>query len=93
MQASLTVDCTGISSEAEFWQRYLDIAQPDGASIFGRNLDAFWDAVEGGGPGHPGEVEVRFSNSAALSVLSNGRFLQGLRKIARDTSKPVIKLD
>eukprot|EP01035_Chromulina_nebulosa_P046776 gene46776-63379_t len=54
----VVVDCSGIGSTEEFWQRYLDTAKPDGAAMFGRNLEAFWDAIEGGGPGWPGTISL-----------------------------------
>ncbi|MEO7691516.1 MAG: barstar family protein [Sphingomonas sp.] len=82
----IVIDCAGITSPDEFWQRYIDRAKPEGASIFGRNLDAFWDAIEGGGPGWPGEVALIFTHSHQLSALRTGdghdSFLEALRNIA-----------
>jgi ribonuclease inhibitor len=86
----IIIDCTGVASADELWQRYLNAAKPENASMFGRNLDAFWDAVEGGGPGWPGEVNLTFKHSDQLSPLrtrgGNGSFLDELRRIASDVS-------
>lgn len=91
----VVIDCSGIGSIEEFWQRYLDAAKPEGASIFGRNLDAFWDAIEGGGPGWPGEVTLVFMHSDQLSGLrtsnSNASFLDALKAIADEASAVSVK--
>lgn len=91
----VVIDCSGIRSTEQFWQRYLDAAKPEGASIFGRNLDAFWDAIESGGPGWPGEVTLVFMHSDQLRDLrtSNGTasFLDALRAIADEASAVSIK--
>jgi len=78
--SEVTVNCEGISSEHEFWGRYLEVVQPDGAGYFGCNLDAFNDALAGG-PGWPGEQAVRFVNTACLRSLRQGSFFQSLVEI------------
>jgi RNAse (barnase) inhibitor barstar len=84
------IDCAGVISESAFWQRYLDDVQPDGADLFGRNLNAFWDAVEADGPGWPGDVVLVFKNSARLAALWSGdegaTFLAHLKAIATEVS-------
>ncbi|MGH6615761.1 barstar family protein [Sphingomonas sp.] len=89
------VDCSGIISSDELWQRYIDAAQPENASMFGRNLDAFGDAVEGRGPGWPGEIMLTFKHSEQLRPLrmrgGNGSFLDALKGIADRSS--VVKID
>ncbi len=91
----VVVDCSGIRSPAEFWQRYLDAVEPEGAGMFGCNLDAFWDALEGGGPGWPGEVALVFSNSDDLSGLRTGKgnvpFLDALKAIASEVTTISVK--
>lgn len=84
---TIYIDCLGVRSADEVWRRYLDAARPEGAKIFGCNLDAFWDAIEGGGPGWPGEVKLVFTNTSDLAPLrlpKGGSFLKGLRRIARE---------
>jgi len=76
-----------LHSTDEFWQRYLTAAQPDGAAFFGRNLDAFWDAVEGGGPGWP-NAKLIIKNTADLEPA----FLDKLRRIANDATQTEIEL-
>ena len=92
----ITIDCADIISPDQLWQRYIDAAKPEGASIFGRNLDAFWDAIEGGGPGWPGKVTLIFAHSHHLSTLrtrgGNESFLDALRDIAGKASAVTITL-
>jgi ribonuclease inhibitor len=86
---AIHIDCANIESADAFWQRYLDVVQPDGGEMFGRNLDAFWDAVEGGGPGWPGDVELVFTNSRLLEPLKTAggaSFLAGLIRISEQAT-------
>lgn len=86
MRPTKVIDCAGVRNEAEFWQRYLDAADPPGRDVFGKNLDAFWDAIESGGPGFPGNVRLIFAKSADLAQLNNGKFLRSLKTIGREAS-------
>lgn len=81
----LVVDCAGISSEDEFWNAYLETVAPEGRSSFGRNLNAFRDALWGG-PGWPGTATIRFVNTTALRTFAGGRFHEALRQIVREES-------
>lgn len=85
------LDCKGVSSENEFWDLYIAQIRPDGGSFFGRNLDAFWDALTGG-PGWPGDEEIVIKNSASLAPLNDGQFLIALRDIARDCATVTVTL-
>jgi Barstar (barnase inhibitor) len=78
------IDCTRIKTEADFWRQYLLTVQPEGTEFFGRNLDAFWDALSGGGPGWPGQSSVFFINTETLKDIDNGYFYRQLKKIERD---------
>ncbi|MBB3981142.1 ribonuclease inhibitor [Sphingobium fontiphilum] len=92
---TIFIDCHEVASASDFWQRYLDAANPQSASLLGRNIDAFWDAIEHGGPGGPGEAKLVFANSAALATvdLTDGSsLLDGLRRIAEDSIQTEIKL-
>ena len=91
---TIIIDCAGVNSPEDFWGRYLDATRPHGGEDFGRDLDAFWDAIERGGPGWPGEVTLSFQHTEALSELrtaGGGSFLDGLRKIAEDATR--LRLD
>ena len=84
----IVIDCKGVASVAEFWQRYLDAARPQHGESFGRNLDAFEDALAGG-PGWPGDCELVFKNTddlRALKTVGGASFLKGLRSTASQSS-------
>lgn len=87
----ITIDCRGISSEAEFWNAYLAASQPDGAGFFGSNLDAFWDGLHGG-PGWPGECVLSFTNTISLEPLRDGAFVEALRLIASESKDVRVEL-
>ncbi len=78
---TVIIDCQNISQESELWQVYLETVQPEGGGDFGRNIAAFWDAVSGGGPGWPGEVQLLFANAEALASIDNGELLHRLKDI------------
>ena len=87
----ITIDCTDVKSEPEFWQAYLSASEPDGARYFGRNLNAFRDALHGG-PGWPGDCALKFKNAIALAPLSEGAFLDALRRIADESAAVQVEL-
>ena len=82
---SIVVDCGTVRTEAEFWLAYLDAADPEDSGYFGRNLDAFWDGLNGG-PGWPGECTLKFVNTQALHAFREGRFIEALREIASEST-------
>ncbi|WP_374422711.1 barstar family protein [Chromobacterium sp.] len=87
-----TIDCALIKDESAFWQAYLIAIKPEGAGYFGCNLDAFWDALNGG-PGWPGECQLNFINTANLKALGDGYFYQALQKIARDSDFVKVRVE
>lgn len=89
---SIIVDCRGVQSEADFWSVYIRATEPEGVEYFGRNLDAFWDGLHGG-PGWPGQCELRFVNTESLQDLRNGQFVEALRDIASRSTLVKVTLD
>ena len=89
---TFVIDCRGVASEAEFWTRYVEAVQPEDAEQFGRNLNAFWQAVEWGGPGGPGECVLHFANTHELRGLDGGVFLERFRAAARNVTSLEISL-
>jgi RNAse (barnase) inhibitor barstar len=75
-----TLDCFAISSEVDFWDLYVRVVAPQGAGYFGRNLDAFNDALAGG-PGWPGVCQITLINWAGLRRFSGGAFYANLCSI------------
>lgn len=78
---TVTVDCEGVENEACLWQLYIDVVMPEGASYFGRNFHAFRDALAGG-PGWPGDCELRFVNTAAMRCIGGGPLHRALQDAA-----------
>jgi RNAse (barnase) inhibitor barstar len=92
---TIHVDCAGATSQEAFWRRYLDAAAPERAELFGCNLDAFWDAVEAGGPGWLCGAKLVFTHSEALWPLKcedGASCLDALRRIADEATATQIEL-
>jgi RNAse (barnase) inhibitor barstar len=87
------IDCSAVTSEGEFWDKYLEVTCPDGSEYFGRNLDAFNDAITCGGPGWPGECEVHFTNTARVQRFRSGDFFKALERIASESTSARLILE
>lgn len=84
---TIIIDVKGVRDVKDFWERYVIATRPEKADLFGRNLDAFWDAAEGGGPGYPGKVALHFVNMSSVRTLPNGEaFLSAFAEIATDAT-------
>jgi len=82
---SIIVDCGAVRTEADFWSAYVGAVDPEGVGYFGRNLDAFWDGLNGG-PGWPGECTLKFIHTQALHGFREGLFMEALREIASQST-------
>lgn len=89
---SITIDCDGIQSEADFWSAYVQATNPEGAGDFGRNFNALWEGLNGG-PGWPGKCELHFINTVKLSTFRNGQFLASLEEIAGKSTHVKVTLE
>jgi len=80
------INCEGVATEDEFWERYLSSVETYEPNLFGRNLDALWDALHAGAPGSPIDracfISVRKTDD--LKKLRSGSFYDHLRQIAYD---------
>lgn len=83
MNEDLIIDCRTVKSRDGFWAAYVAVIPQDSARDFGRNLDALWDALDGGGPGWPGERTVRLQHFAALRRIDR-QLASGLEAIAAE---------
>ncbi len=81
-----TIDCVDFETELDFWNSYLAIVEPDGSEFFGKNLDAFWDALSAGGPGYPGDESsvIEVVNTENIRTFRDGNFYRALIKVAED---------
>lgn len=89
---TIVINCQEVRDEEGFWQLYVETVRPEGAAFFGRNMAAFWDAIFGGGPGWPGDVELLFTNGKALSSIRNGSLLRRLQEIQSQSSRVHVAL-
>ncbi|MBY0549351.1 MAG: barstar family protein [Candidatus Obscuribacterales bacterium] len=89
----ITIDCADVRTEEEFWNLYLLCVKPEGANYFGRNLNAFRDAVTAGGPGWPGECVLKFTNMGNIKTFRDGAFYEALKAIAQDCTEISIALE
>lgn len=87
------VMCTGISDEAGFWDAYLNAVVPDGEADFGRNFDAFRDAILGGGPGWPGVCVLRLRGFDDLRAVSGGNFCRWMEALAAESLYVTFKFE
>lgn len=76
------IDCSAVTSEMQLWELYAGTIKPEGIDHFGYNLDAFNDAITGGGPGWPGKCEIHFTNMARIHKFRSGEFYRRLQTIA-----------
>lgn len=60
-------------SQGDFWNQYVNQIPSDSAKFFGRNLDAFNDAITGGGPGFPGDCIIEIVGTEDLEELFGKR--------------------
>jgi hypothetical protein len=74
------LNCDTVTSASDFWDLYVNVVAPEGARLFGRNLDAFNDALLGGS-GWPGACMIEVVNWAGLKAIDQGAFLLALREI------------
>lgn len=81
-----------LEDEGAFWLAYLAATKPESAGYFGCNLDAFWDALNGG-PGWPGKCQLRFVNTEGLKTIRKGLFYRALLEIARDSKLVQVLLE
>lgn len=47
------LECSQVRTPADFWSYYLECLEVREPSLFGRNLDAFWQALSNDGAGAP----------------------------------------
>ena len=85
--SEVVVDCSAALTEEDFWNAYVAAVKPSQPELFGRNLDALWDALEAGGPGSPMQARVVFANTDAPAKIQAGAFLSALREIGRDCTR------
>lgn len=83
----LTINCRGVGNMAAFWDRYVQVVGPENCVHFGRNLDALWDALSGGGPGWPDVEHLVFKNSNALLDMPDGQGVLLLQRLGEMSTR------
>jgi len=90
------VDCWDVRTPDEFWDLYLREVIPEGVEHFGRNEDAFRDALTGGGPGWPGDSECTLEIIHVDKLIANGHtvFVAFLEALGRELAdSPHVELN
>jgi len=90
---TFVIDCSTVTREMELWEKYIEVTQPEGVEFFGYGLDAFNDAITGGGPGWPGECEIYFMNTARIQKFRDGEFYKSLERIAAASTNARIHME
>lgn len=78
------LECSQVRTPADYWALYLERVAVRSPDTFGRNLDAFWDALSRGGPGAPAEpcfIEMR--NYGVLAA-GHPEFVEKLASLAAE---------
>jgi len=72
-------------SKDDFWNKYVAEIDSESAKYFGKNLDAFNDAITGAGPGFPGDCIIEIVGTEKLEKIFGKEdfdFIIGLLKEA-----------
>ncbi len=59
MSIEICIDGNSCDTQQDFWEKYISQIPAESARYFGKNMDAFCDAIKGGGPGFPGECSFK----------------------------------
>jgi hypothetical protein len=89
---AFTVDCIDVQEENDFWEKYLSVTQPQGVEFFGKNLDAFFDALNGG-PGYPGNCVIYFINTTSIKDINSGHFYSALQEISQNSNSVTVHIE
>jgi len=65
----IILDGYSYKTKSEFWDDYTDQIPIDSVKCFGKNLDAFSDAITGGGPGFPGNCSIEIIGIKKLTEI------------------------
>ena len=72
------------NSQLDFWDKYTSQIPAESAKSFGKNLDAFNDAITGGGPGFPGDSTIEIIGSDKLSELFGQTNFEWMLQLLRE---------
>jgi len=62
-------------SKNDFWKKYTSQIPSESAKYFGKNLDAFNDAITAAGPGYPGDCIIEIIGvDRLISIFGNSHF-------------------
>ena len=71
-------------TQEQFWDKYCEQIGSERANGFGRNLDAFNDAITGGGPGCPGDAIMEIIGRDKLTAVFGERQFQFIIDVLSD---------
>ena len=93
VEPTYVLDGRRIASLADFWHEYRRVVDPEGMEHFGYNLDAFRDALHGGGPGWPGSACIlRIEHAENACAALGFELFDQLTGIIRDSGSVRLQL-
>jgi len=72
-------------SKNDFWEKYTKQIPTESAKLFGKNLDAFNDAITGGGPGFPGDCVIEIIGIEKLNEIFGVQNMEFIIQLLRES--------
>ena len=73
------------NSQTDFWEKYTKQIPTESAKLFGKNLDAFNDAITGGGPGFPGDCVIEIIGIEKLNEIFGVQNMEFIIQLLRES--------
>jgi hypothetical protein len=71
-------------TKEDFWNKYVAEIDSDSAKLFGKNLDAFNDAIKAKGPGFPGDCIIEIIGTKKLEKVFGKKDFDFIISLLRD---------
>lgn len=84
-RSKIFIDGEFCASKKDFWNKYVAEIDTESGKYFGKNIDAFNDAITAGGPGFPGDCIIEIIGTKKLENIFGKEdfdFIIGLLKEA-----------
>lgn len=84
IRRKIFIDGNNCNSKADFWNQYTSQISAESAEHFGKNLDAFNDAITGAGPGFPGECLIEILGKNKLKQVLGIKEFNFIHKLLQE---------